>query len=102
MAENAAVVRVARAVAREFAQPLSGALSYSELLLLERAQLSADARYQVEGLREGVLHLNQLLQTLRTTVDHAPSADPTRHVADDVERSVTEPRPRPRVGAPLR
>lgn len=29
VAENAAVVRVARAIVEEFAQPLSGALSYS-------------------------------------------------------------------------
>jgi signal transduction histidine kinase len=102
MAENEAVVRVAQVVAREFAQPLSGVLSYSELLLMESAQRSADERYQVEGLREGVLQLNHLLQTLRSAVDNVPTDERTRHVADDVERSVTKPRSRPRVSAPMR
>lgn len=101
MAENEAVVRVARAVAREFAQPLSGALSYSELLMMDADHFSADGRHQVEGLREGVLQLNQLLQTLRNAVNGTPAPDngSARHVADDVERSVTAPRSRPRVQA---
>lgn len=97
MAENAAVVRAARAVAREFAQPLSGVVSYSEFLLLSAEQWNEDERRQVEGLREGVLQLNHLLQTMRYAVDRTPDDDLLHHVADDVERFVTAPRPRPHV-----
>jgi len=98
-AENAAVARAAGAVAREFAQPLSGALSYSELLMMSAAQWSADERQQVEGLREGVLQLDGLLRTLRDAVNRPPRGEAAGHVADDVERLVTAPRARPRVGA---
>ena len=90
-AENAAVVRAVRAVVREFAQPLSGVLSYSELLLLrtERTEhLAADERHEVTRLCEGVVRLEQLLQTVRQTVDRAPSAATDAHVADVVERSI--------------
>jgi signal transduction histidine kinase len=84
-AENAAVVRAVRAVVRELAQPLSGVLSYSELLLLRTGTLAADERQEVRGLCEGVMRLEQLLQTVRQTVDRAPSAAPDFHVADVVE-----------------
>src|SRR5205807_5572068 len=87
-AENAAVVRAVRAVVREFAQPLSGVLSYSELLLLRTEHLAADERHEVTRLCEGVVRLEQLLQTVRQTVDRAPSAATDAHVADVVERSI--------------
>ena len=87
-AENAAVVRAVRAVVRELAQPLSGVLSYSELLRLRTESLAADERYEVRGLCEGVMRLEWLLQTVRQTVDRAPSAAPDSHVADVVERSI--------------
>jgi signal transduction histidine kinase len=85
-AENAAVVRAVRAVVRELAQPLSGVLSYSELLLLRTESLAADERHEVRGLCEGVIRLERLLQTVRQTVDRTPSAAPDSHVADVVER----------------
>jgi len=94
VAENAAVVRVARAVMHEFAQPLSGVLCYSELLLMSAQRWSADERQQVAGLREGALQLTHLLQTMRYTVDSTPD-DLMRHVADDVERFVAASHPRP-------
>jgi signal transduction histidine kinase len=87
-AENAAVVRAVRAVVREFAQPLSGVLSYSELLLLRTERLAADERHEVTRLCEGVVRLERLLQTVRQTVDRAPSAATDAHVADVVERSI--------------
>jgi len=101
MAENEVVLRVVRTVVRELAQPLSGALSYSELLLdqTEADHWDADATQQVRGLREGILQLNNILQTLRSAVASLPPDGAPRHVADDVERSVTTQRPRPRLRA---
>ncbi len=99
MAENEVVLRVVRTVVREFAQPLSGALSYSELLMDGADQRDADNAQQVRGLREGILQLNNILQTLRSAVASLPPDGAPRHVADDVERSVTMQRPRPRLRA---
>ena len=87
-AENAAVVRAVQAVVRELAQPLSGVLSYSELLRLRAESLAADERHEVRGLCEGAIRLERLLQTVRQTVDRAPSAATDAHVADVVERSI--------------
>jgi signal transduction histidine kinase len=87
-AENAAVVRAVRAVVRELAQPLSGVLSYSELLRLRTESLTADERHEVLRLCEGVMRLDRLLQTVRRTVDHIPTAAPDSHVADIVERCI--------------
>ena len=87
-AENAAVVRAVQAVVRELAQPLSGVLSYSELLRLRGESLAADERHEVTHLCEGVARLERLLQTVRQTVDRAPSAAPDSHVADVVERCI--------------
>jgi signal transduction histidine kinase len=87
-AENAAVVRAVRAVVRELAQPLSGMLSYSELLLLRTESRAADERHEVTGLCEGIARLERLLQTVRQTVDHVPTAALDSHVADVVERCI--------------
>ena len=68
-----------------------GVLSYSELLRLRTEcteRLAADERHEVTRLCEGVVRLEQLLQTVRQTVDRAPSAAPDAHVADVVERSI--------------
>ena len=97
-AENAAVVRAVRAVVRELAQPLSGVLSYSELLRLRTASLAADERHEVTGLCEGVMRLERLLQTVRQTVDRAPTVAADSHVADVVERCIA----RAHVDRPLR
>jgi len=102
VAENEAVLRVVRTVVRELAQPLSGTLSYSELLMDQVDQTDhrdTDDAQQVRGLREGVLQLNNILQTLRSAVAGMPDDSAPRHVADDVERSVTAPRPRPSLHA---
>lgn len=95
-AENAAVIRAVGAAVRELAQPLSGVLSYSELMLLSEGQGSARSQQEVEGLREGALLLEQLVRTLRQTIDGAAASDAESHVrlADAVERSVTAPRSR--------
>jgi signal transduction histidine kinase len=87
-AENAAVVRAVRAVVRELAQPLSGVRSYSELLRLRTESLAADERHEVLRLCEGVMRLDRLLQTVRQTVDRAPTAALDAHVADVVERCI--------------
>ncbi len=91
-AENEVALRVARAVTREFAQPLSGALGYSELLMMRAESFVGGERRELEGMREGVLQMERLLQTLRQTIDAAPCAN--RRVVDDVERCVAAPRPR--------
>jgi signal transduction histidine kinase len=95
LAENAAVIQAIGAAVRELAQPLSGVLSYSELLL-STEQNNADAQREVEGLREGALHLEQLIQTLRQTVDTSATCDAEYHLrlADAVEQSVAVSRPR--------
>jgi signal transduction histidine kinase len=92
-AENEVALRVARAVTREFAQPLSGALGYSELLMMRAESFAGCERRELEGMREGVLQMERLLQTLRQTIDATPCAT-SRRVVDDVERCVAEPRPR--------
>lgn len=93
-AENAAALRVARAVAREFAQPLSGALGYSELLMLRVEDVPHSERQELEGMREGVLQMERMLHTLRQTIETTPACPVERRIADDVERCVAEPRPR--------
>ena len=93
-AENQAAIRVARVVAQEFAQPLSGALGYSELLMMHADGFTGFERRELEGLREGVLHMERLLLTLRQAVDDTPNGPGDRCVADDVERRVAAPRPR--------
>lgn len=93
-AENAAVARVAGTVAREFAQPLSGVITYSEMLMARIDDFQRDEQRQIEGLREGALQLERLLVTLRQAVDAPPPEVGMRHVADDVERSVMAPRER--------
>ena len=92
--ENAAALRVARAVAREFAQPLSGALGYSELLMLRVEDVPHSERQELEGMREGVLQMERMLHTLRQTIETTPACSVERRIADDVERCVAEPRPR--------
>ena len=87
-AENEAVIRAVRAVVREFAQPLSGVLSYSELLLLRTTSLAEDERHEVTRLCEGAVRLEELLQTVRQTVDRAPTAATDSHVVDVVERCI--------------
>ena len=93
-AENAVVARVAGTVAREFAQPLSGVVTYSEMLMARIDDFHCDEQRQIEGLREGALQLERLLVTLRQAVDAPPPEVGMRHVADDVERSVMAPRER--------
>jgi hypothetical protein len=84
------------AAVRELAQPLSGVLSYSEMMLMSEAQGSARTQHEVEGLREGALLLEQLVRTLRQTIDSAAACDAEYHIrlADAVEQSVTAPRSR--------
>lgn len=100
--ENEAVVRVCLAVVHEFAQPLSGALAYSEMLMARHWAFDADGRREVEGLREGVLQLERLLGTLRQAAQGEPVGPEwsERRLADDVEHSIGAPHPRMRVGSP--
>lgn len=94
VAENDAAMRVVRAVAREFAQPLSGALGYSEMLMMRADTFTGYDRQELEGLREGVLQLEGLLKALCQAADTTPALGGSRHIAEDVERSVAAPRPR--------
>ena len=94
VAENEAARRVARVVAREFAQPLSGALGYSELLMLRANSFADGERREVEGVREGVLQLERLVWALNQTAHDTASDTTGRCVADDVESCIAAPRPR--------
>jgi hypothetical protein len=66
------------------------------MMLMSEAQGSARSQHEVEGLREGALLLEQLVRTLRQTIDSAAASDADYHVrlADVVEQSVTAPRSR--------
>ncbi|MGH2409525.1 MAG: hypothetical protein ACRDGS_04045, partial [Chloroflexota bacterium] len=92
--ENDAVARVCRAVAREFVQPLSGALAYSELLLLDTACPSESQRRALDGLREGVSRLEYLVCSVRDAVQEEPMQAPGGRVADMVVHAVRMPVPR--------
>ena len=92
--ENVAVVRACRAVAREFAQPLTGALAYSEMLVANATYTSDAQRHEMEGLREGVLRMERLLVCLRDTVADAAASGDGRSVADDIEHAIAAPLPR--------
>lgn len=91
--ENAAVVRACRAIAREFAQPLTGALAYSEMLMADGEYSSDHQRHEVEGVREGVLRMERLLRSLLDAVsDEAIGND--RCIADEIEFGIGSPLPR--------
>jgi hypothetical protein len=91
-AENAAVVQVCQTVALEFAQPLSGILAYSELLTTGAEHTIEAQHYEVEGLREGALQMERLLETLRAAVSKAPAPGGNYHVASEVAHAVAQPR----------
>ncbi len=92
--ENAAVERVCRTLAREFAQPLTGVVAYSELLTTHTLYSSDTQRRELEGVREGALQMECLLQALRDTLDQVLPSDDSRRVIDTVEQAVAGPRPR--------
>jgi len=92
--ENDAVARVCQAVAREFVQPLSGTLAYSELLLLDTASPSESQRRALDGLREGVSRLEYLVYSVRDAVQEEPMQAPGARVADTVVHAVRMPVPR--------
>jgi hypothetical protein len=92
--ENDAVARVCQAVAREFVQPLSGALAYSELLLMDIACPSEAQRHALDGLREGVSRLEYLVCSVRDAVTEEPMQAPGARVADTVVHAVRMPVPR--------
>ncbi len=92
--ENEAVARVCEVVAREFAQPLTGTLAYSELLLMDSHHPTDAQRRAIEGVREGVIRLDQLLFSLRDAVQAAHSPMAAEHVADDVVVAINRRPPR--------
>jgi signal transduction histidine kinase len=98
LSENAAVVRACRAVVREFAQPLTGALAYSEMLVADATYISEAQRHEVEGLREGVLRMERLLQCLRDAITDTAAIAEDRSIADEVEHAVALPRARQMFG----
>ena len=87
-AENDAVARVCEAVAREFAQPLTGTLAYSELLLMDSQTPSESQRRALDGLREGIARLDHLLYSVRGAVHDLPAPSSGEHVADSVMLAV--------------
>ncbi|MGH2386753.1 MAG: histidine kinase dimerization/phospho-acceptor domain-containing protein [Chloroflexota bacterium] len=93
-AENNAVVRVCEAVAREFAQPLTGTLAYSELLLSDSQSPSESQRRALEGLCEGVARLDHLLHSVRDAVNDLSSASSGEHMVDTVVLAVNRRVPR--------
>lgn len=92
LSENAAVARVCNVLACEFAQPLSGLVAYAEMLLADSASAPEEQRRDLEGVREGVLRLQRLLECLRATLHQAPERDAGRRIADDVERALAPAR----------
>ncbi|HVC81469.1 MAG TPA: hypothetical protein VNL35_13320 [Chloroflexota bacterium] len=92
--ENDAVARVCQAVAREFVQPLSGTLAYSELLLQDTASPSESQRRALDGLREGVSRLEYLVYSVRDAVTEEPMQAPGARMADSVVHAVRMPVPR--------
>jgi signal transduction histidine kinase len=93
-AENEAVVRVCNVVAREFAQPLTGTLAYSDILLMDSQSPTDAQRRALEGVREGVVRLDQLLYSLRAAVQDVQSASEIEHFADIVVGAVNRRTPR--------
>jgi signal transduction histidine kinase len=90
--ENLAVVRLCQTVVEEFSQPLTGALVYSELLTTQTAYASDDQRRELTGLREGVLQMERLVETLRNATTNAISRE--ERVAAAVTHAVTQSRVR--------
>jgi signal transduction histidine kinase len=93
-AENEAVVRVCNVVAREFAQPLTGTLAYSDILLIDSQSPTEAQRRALEGVREGVVRLDQLLYSLRDAVQDVQSTSGIEHFADVVVVAVNRRTPR--------
>jgi hypothetical protein len=91
LSENAAVVRACRSIAREFAQPLTGILAYSEMLLMDADAPCEVHRREVEGVRDGALRLGQLLHWLREAISAAAVVGEDHCAADEVERAMLMP-----------
>jgi signal transduction histidine kinase len=86
--ETAAVVHACRAIVQEFAQPVSGILAYSEMLVMDAAYTSEAQRREVEGLREGALRLERLLRGIREALSAAAVTDADPFAVNALEEAV--------------
>ncbi len=91
--EHGAVVRACRIIAREFAQPLTGIIAYSEMLITDGRYSSETQQRDVAGVREGALRLERLLQSLRAALTEATIADTDYDAAAIVEQAMQMPCP---------
>jgi signal transduction histidine kinase len=97
--ESSTLHEICSTIAAEFAQPLSGILIYSELLL--RNELPADRRLskEISGVREGALQMEQLLSTLRDVLAATAAVTDSEEVAAAIALALTHPHPRILVAA---
>lgn len=92
--EDAAVERVCNALLHGFAQPLTGVVAYSEMLTNTQHANDDGTRQELEGLREGTLQLQQLLQGVREALSEAPGERGYTSLVEQVETVAIRPLPR--------
>jgi hypothetical protein len=92
--DGGALHRVCTTIATEFAQPLTGILIYSELLLRQSEHLADPQQRELSGLREGALQMERLLSTLRDALAATSAVADSDRIATEIARALTRPRPR--------
>jgi hypothetical protein len=92
--EDAAVERACKALVHGFAQPLTGVVAYSEMLVCTATAKDDRTRQELEGLREGTLQLQQLLQGVREALNVVPGDGGYVRLAEQVETVAIRPLPR--------
>lgn len=92
--EAGALHRVCTTIATEFAQPLTGILIYSELLLRQSEHLEDPHQRELSGLREGALQMDRLLSTLRDVLAATTAVADSDQIAREIALALTHPRPR--------
>jgi hypothetical protein len=97
--DTAALRRVCLSILCEFAQPLSGVLVYSELLMRHAFAADDAERYELRGLRQGALQLEGLLLSLREAVRASVPLDDSHLVVDRIEQALTHVRRRVPAGS---
>ena len=95
--EDAAVGRACKALVHGFAQPLTGVVAYSEMLVCAESAKDDGTRQELEGLREGTLQLQQLLQGVREALNVAPNDSSYVRLVEQVETVAIRPLPRMQV-----
>jgi signal transduction histidine kinase len=92
MGDSAVLRRLCQAIVCEFSQPLSGVLAYSELLMQHTVSSDDAQRFELRGLREGALHLERLLLSVREAARAGVQLDDSYRLADRVEQAIGQAR----------